>query len=252
MTNMPHRTIDTLRRGAAWLAAAVVLGLAAQCPAASPTAPGGKDDRRPSQASRPAPQSTAPQEGRQAPQGTSGFTLQGFRSAEFGMNDAQVRQAIARDFPAQARDMAVERHPLQRTQALLITVPELVPESGPARVAYILGHRSKSLMQVNITWGAPANPSASARQLIDTANVLTGYLRTAGYQPDTIVTNRALADGSVLVFRGSDAQGRTTSLILRGATEGEGDRQLEPASLQLSYARDPGNPDVFRIEKGQF
>ena len=181
--------------------------------------------------------------------------VSGFRSAQFGMAETAVRAAIAKDFPVQAKTIASETNPVEKTTALSLTVDDLVPESGPARISYILGYKSKALIQVNITWGAvaPGVAAAAPETLVNTAAQLSNYLSGAGYSPDSIVSNAVLPGGSLVVFRGNDSKGRMTLLAMRGRNETV-DKvvQFTPNQLQLSYVADPRNPDVFRLEKGKF
>jgi hypothetical protein len=180
------------------------------------------------------------------------FRLTGFRSALFGMTPDQVRQAIRRDFSIPADRIETAENGAERTQILAITVPDLLPGSGPAQVAYVIGFRTRQLVQVTVTFGGAANPQLSAAAAVDLARMLQTHLVSVGYKADTIGVNLAQPDGTVLVFRGDDAQGRRTIAALMGVAAPEGQRPAVPPMLQLSYIRDPQNPDVFQIRKGDF
>lgn len=55
------------------------------------------------------------------------------------------------------------------------------------------------------------------------------------------------------MFRGFDSDGRTTTLVLSGDFDTiDGKRRMTPTTLRLSYALDPKNPDVFRLDRGAF
>lgn len=180
----------------------------------------------------------------------------GFRSARFGMSEAEVRQAIVRDFglPADAIERTV--NPLEKTASLVVTVDEVLPDSGPAQLAYIHGYESKALIQVNIIWGAPARPEADAQSLIATGNILKNYFAQQGFAQDRVMTDVAMEDGSVILFRGADDQGRTILLHLKAAKPAGGDgadaAPLRASSLWLSYIANPVRPDIFRVEQGAF
>lgn len=177
----------------------------------------------------------------------------GFRSARFGMTEAALRTAIAKDFPAQVKALTSEQNQVEKTSALALAVDDLIPDSGPSLVSYILGYKSKALIQVNISWGARVGAPAKPETLVNTANQLALYLREAGYRPGSIITDSVAADGSLVVFRGEDAKGHITLLVLRGRTEkADKETRFVPTLLQLSYIADPRNPDIFRLEKGKF
>jgi hypothetical protein len=180
------------------------------------------------------------------------FRLTGFRSALFGMTPDQVRQAIRRDFSVPAEKIETVENGVERTQILAITVPDLLPSSGPVQIAYVIGFRSRQLVQVTVTFGGAANPQLSAATAVDLARMLQTHLASVGYKADTVAVNLAQPDGTVLVFRGDDAQGRRAIAALAGVAAPEGQRPSVPPTLQVSYIRDPQNPDVFQIRKGDF
>jgi hypothetical protein len=177
--------------------------------------------------------------------------VDGFRSATFGMTEAQLRTAIRKDFNLAGDKVAAEENPAERTTALSIVVNDLLPDAGPARISYILGFKSKRLFQVNILWGGSMAPDIAPEKLNAAAASLRDYFAAAGYVGDTVVTNARAGDGSIVWFKGADAQKRTTFLRTLGiAPTKEGEKP--GIGLLLSYAQDPQNPDIFRIAKGQF
>src|SRR5579863_130277 len=76
--------------------------------------------------------------------------IDGFRDAHFGMTEVELRRAIQADFPKAAVAAAI--NPTEKTTTLSLTAGGLLPDTGPARISYILGYRSKRLIQVNIVW----------------------------------------------------------------------------------------------------
>jgi hypothetical protein len=182
--------------------------------------------------------------------------IEGFRQAQFGMNEEQVKQAIRKDFPEPAGKLARTIHPTEKTIVLTLTVADLLPHSGNARISYILGHRSKKLSQVNIVWSSDGS-TAGDETIVGTANSLRDYFLTENFKPDSVVANHQLAPDSILVFRASDEQKRTILLVLSGVAadaraEDKKAPKPPPLTLELSYIEDPAHPDVFRIGRGQF
>jgi hypothetical protein len=178
-------------------------------------------------------------------------TIDGFRRARFGMNEQQVREAIRQEFP----DAAIARtlHPSEKTTVLSIAVADLLPDTGTARIYYILGYRSKTLVQVNLLWISDRSPSAD-EALVGAANSLRDYFMSQNYKRDNTVANRQIAQNTIIVFRTSDGKGRTILLVLSGAPAGARPVPQErlPLTLELAYIEDAARPDIFRIDKGQF
>ena len=187
-----------------------------------------------------------------APANAAEFKLNGFRSANFGMTAEQVRQAVRKDFSLGPDKIETADNAVERTQILAVTVNDLLPNSGPAQIAYVIGFRTKQLVQVTVTWGGTVNPQLAPASAVELARMLQGYLAGVGYKPDTVAANLGQADGSIVVFRGDDAQGRRTIVVLGGVAAPEGQKPAGPPVLQISYIRDPQTPDVFQIRKGDF
>ncbi len=72
--------------------------------------------------------------------------------------------------------------------------------------------------------------------------------------------NQGRSDGTVLVFRGSDAKGRMVVLLLAPIIDPADEKkagkdkpiEFKKAILRFSYIANPTKPNVFRIEKGRF
>jgi len=182
--------------------------------------------------------------------------VEGFRSARWGMDAAQVKAAILKDFGITAEKVKTEENAAERTTILSVTVSDLLEGAGPARVSYVFGFKTKKLIQVTILWGTPVDSQAHPDKIVTAANQLRQLFLDSGYQPETVVTNARMADGTILIFQGQDADKHTTVLRLANApapakgakTEGPGGS----VALSLSYTLDSRSPDIFRLKKGQF
>ncbi len=183
-------------------------------------------------------------------------SVEGFRSARFGMTEAEVRKALTKDFGVGDSEIVGSENAVEKTTALQITVNDLLPDSGAAKVGYVFGYRSKHLIQVNVVWGA-LEPKPTTENLTATASILRGYFFGQGFTPDRVITKAQLDDGSVIEFRGIDDKGRMALLLFinipqeSGAAD-EGTPAQQRLSLKLSYLLDPDSPDVFKIQKGAF
>jgi hypothetical protein len=178
-------------------------------------------------------------------------TVEGFRGAHFGMNEQQVRQIIREEFPAAAITTAM--NPSEKTTVLSVTVTDLLPDIGNARISYILGYRSKKLVQVNLLWTSDRSASGD-EALVGAANTLRDYFTSESYKPEKTIANRQIAEDTIIVFRTSDLNGRTILLVISGtpATAHTNKPGQSPLTLELAYIEDPAHPDIFRIAKGQF
>lgn len=176
--------------------------------------------------------------------------IEGFRSANFGMTVDEVRAAIKSDFALSGDDVVAGENAAERTGVLMIRSDKVLADGGPAQVSYVFGYESKKLIQVGVLWDGQTVEEA---KLLANGEVLSAHFRTAGYAPDTIKQGLVL-DNGILLFRGEDAEGRATVLLLQGVytqAEGQG-KTLTPTGLALLYAVDADKPDVFRIQAGQF
>ena len=115
-------------------------------------------------------------------QNASSALVEGFRSAKFGTDERAVRAAIKADFGLDAKAVSAEENPIEKTTALVATVETLEP-GGKAQIAYILGYKSKKLIQVNVVWGAPVDPGITAEKLTGTAVLLRNYFTQQPFAP---------------------------------------------------------------------
>lgn len=208
-------------------------------------------DAPPTPAAPPAAAATAPDTAAAAP---AAIDVNGFRSATFGMSEADVRAAIVKDFSVKPSAIAAGENPAERTRVLSVSVPDLLQGGGTAQVSYVFGYKSKTLIQVGVSWSHASDPKMTPDKLYADGDVLRSHFATAGYQPASIKSGLVLPNG-ILLFRGEDAKGHATILILEGEFRAGADskqRTLTPTALALLYSADPENPDVFKVGPGQF
>ncbi|MBT5551846.1 MAG: hypothetical protein HOJ79_15360 [Nitrospina sp.] len=178
--------------------------------------------------------------------------VNGFRSAQFGMNERDLIKAIRNDFGIGKKQISRQVHPNEKTITLSITVARLLPESGEAKVFYILGYKSKRLIHINVIWGRPVVKNPNAEAVVATANQLRNHFVQKKYQKEGFALNAQLGEGVILVFQGKDRKGRAARLLLSNP-KSEGDKKPgENIALTLSYIEKPEDPDVFRIKEGDF
>ena len=76
------------------------------------------------------------------------------------------------------------------------------------------GFQSKKLIQVNILVGHPVNSDITTQQVVESGNLLGSHFLKKRYQEDGLMAHARLSDGSVLIFRGKDQNGRMVLLRL--------------------------------------
>jgi hypothetical protein len=184
------------------------------------------------------------------------LTVGGFRSARWGMDEAEIKAAIQKDFGAPASNVSTTVNAVERTTVLTVMVRDLLEGAGTAQISYILGYKSKKLIQVTLLWGTPVDPRVPAENIVTAANQLRQLFLDSGYEPKTIIANARLVDGSILVFEGEDAAKHTTLLRLASTPSAANGSQkkggITSIALSLSYVLDSQHPDIFSLKKGQF
>jgi hypothetical protein len=182
--------------------------------------------------------------------------VDGFRSAQWGMTEPQLRAAMAKDFNLAADKIKAEDNLAERTHVLTAIVPDLLEGAGTGKISYILGYATKKLIQVNLLWGTAIDPQIAPEKIVAAADQLRQLLLDSGYDPQSIVTNLKMSDGEVLVFKGEDPDKHTTILRLAAAAQpvrqGRTEKPITVTALSLSYILDSRNPDIYRLKKGQF
>ena len=189
-----------------------------------------------------------------APSVDDTYVLTGFRSADFGMSEEQVRSAIEADFGVSGEDVVELAQDVQKTRALAVFTDDILPDTGRARIVYLFGYTSGGLIQVTVTMGAPVDEEMELRDLLAAGNQLRNHFLTQGYQSDTVIANQPINDAQIVFFRGFDVGGRMTLLTLTAPPAPEGDEGATPPppSLSLAYILAPEEPDVFEVQPGQF
>ena len=202
----------------------------------------------------PAPSATAPAAA-PAPVAAAA-TIEGFRSARFGMTEDEVRRAIRTDFKVEDGAIARGENLVERTALLIVRVPDLLPTAGPAQISYVFGFASKRLIAVNLAWAPSLGPANTVEGLIATATTLRNHFFSQNYPMEGRAALARMDEARVLAFRVADAANRIAAGILVGVDLEKGEAMTadgigEPI-LELRYVLNPTEPDVFRIRPGQF
>lgn len=193
------------------------------------------------------------------PQGKD-YVVTGYRGASFGMTEAEVRDAIARDFG----DVTVTTgsNSLEGTRTLTVTVSSLPPGDGPAAVSYVFGSATERLITINTVWRTAADADAAARdKLVEIAATAAGEF--LGYRWKLFTTARGIParPNALIVFAGGDEAGGGVEVALDGiqyawsASDGRtgmGPLPRGPAVLRIAYTANLAKPDISRLQPGSF
>ena len=178
------------------------------------------------------------------------FVVGGFRSANFGMDEQQVRAAIARDFGLSGQSVLVRDNNAEGTSVLIVRT-SLPPGPGEALISYILGATQHRLIHVNVLWAADAAATPAIRDAMANAGLqLTRFFRKEGW-PRSSPIRTGLTSNGILMFEATDTRGSSIAVEARGVAlvrKSDGKTQTSkatgPAMLRISFAQDPAHPDV--------
>jgi hypothetical protein len=189
------------------------------------------------------------------------YEVTGFRDARFGMTEPEVRAAVTKSLGVKSADLKSVPNPTEGTTLLIVQVDSLEPGPGPAVITYILGHKSKRLVQVNVVWGdeAPKNPP-DANAIIGAGTRLERYFQGFSWRKDTTRVGVPVGENAVVLFAGEDEKKGAVRLVVDGIKyqlnrEGKQTTSPDPKGaprLVINYIADRDNPDIAKIEPGKF
>lgn len=187
------------------------------------------------------------------------YEVKGFRSAMFGMTEAEVRAAIIKDFGVKSDDIRPTSNALERTTALTVSIPSLDPGPGPAVAAYILGYQSKKLIQVNVMWAQdPKAEKVDTGPYVVAGVQLVNYFNEFGWRDGKVGLGIPTGPSSLVLFAAEDEKTGAVQVVTDGvALERKSEGRIETTSraagqvsLRVSYIANRTAPDVFRLKGG--
>ena len=187
------------------------------------------------------------------------YETTGFRDARFGMAEQDVRAVVTKTLGVKPADIAAGTNTIEGTGVLTVKVASLDPGPGPARIAYIFGHSSKKLIQVNVVWGEDAAQGVDT--VLAAGTRLQRYFAGFAWKKDAARAGIPVGDNTVVLFAGDDEKKGSVRLIVDGVKyqmQREGNQPATspepkgPPKLILNYISDRENPDIAKIEKGKF
>jgi hypothetical protein len=189
------------------------------------------------------------------------YEVTGFRDARFGMTEPEVRAVVVKSLGLKPADIAVSANPVEGTTVLSARVASLDPGPGPAQIAYIFGHSSKKLIQVNVIWGEEKPKVRTDPNALMTAGArLERYFAGFTWRKDTTRAGIPVGPNTIVLFSGEDEKKGAVRLIADGVKyqmqrDGKETTSPEPKGppkLIINYIADRNNPDIAKIDKGKF
>lgn len=183
-----------------------------------------------------------------------GKDVDGYRSAQFGMTQKQVRDAIKKDFNLNNDQIESGKNLITRTQSLSVKVNDLLPDTGEGHVSYIFGYNSEALIQVNVTWQESQETDLTAEKILGIGGSLQNYFLSQPYDFKNVVTGVKTAPDTLILFRAEDADNDLLLLLVEGlkAQGQETEAETKPLTLKLSYQHNSDKPDIYQIPSGAF
>lgn len=189
------------------------------------------------------------------------YEVTGFRDAKFGMTETEVKATVAKSFGIKPSDIVTSSNPVEGTTVLTVRLASLDPAPGVARVAYILGNKSKKLIQVNVIWGEEgATASSDVAAMMTAGSRLERYFAGFIWKKDAVRAGIPVGDNTVVLFAGEDDKKGAVRVIADGVKyqmQREGNQTTSPdpkgpPKLIINYIADRDEPDIAKIERGRF
>jgi hypothetical protein len=206
----------------------------------------------------PASAQTAASATKAAPAAKTPFLIKGFRSAQWGMSEAEVRAAIAKDFKPDNAAITAFDNPAEKTHVVALHLDGLAPAPGTVNITYIFGATSQKLIHVNVVWSTGPTPAQQERDQMAAGGVeLSKYFLDQAWRAGATGAGAAPDASYFIFFQGADPKG--SAVELRGAgiciilKKGDAPSQpTGPATLRLAYYATTGASDTAAIKPGSY
>jgi hypothetical protein len=188
------------------------------------------------------------------------YVTKGFRSAQFGQDQAQVIAAIEKDFGVKPADVQHMTVPSDGTSALVIIQSQMAPAPGTVTITYVLG-KNGNLIHVNVVWQISGEANGVQRaQMVQSGLTLTSYFQSYSWDASKSLLNVPTGPNSVTMFMGRDNQGGTVQVAAAGVSfqhlqNGKSVSSPTPSGpvrLEVSYGSANEGSDIATIKAGQF
>lgn len=189
------------------------------------------------------------------------YEVTGFRDAKFGMTETEVKATVVKSFGVKPTEIVASTNPVEGTTVLTVKLASLDPAPGAARVAYILGNKSKKLIQVNVIWGEEgATATSDVNGMMTAGSRLERYFAGFVWKKDAVRAGIPVGENTVVLFAGEDDRKGAVRVIADGVKyqmQREGNQTTSPdpkgpPKLIINYIANRDDPDIAKIERGRF
>ena len=183
----------------------------------------------------------------------------GYRSATWGMTPAEVRAAVAKDFPGAEIGTEVT-DPVRRTRAFVAAVKALPPGPTPAAITFVFGANSGRLIHVNLDWQyADATPAQRQDILAAGSRAVAGY-NSYFWKFGSVARGVVTSVNSLVLFAAADEQGNKLEVRVQGVPyqvkTSTGLLDAPPptgqALLHIGLSSAGAEADIYTIKPGDF
>ena len=190
------------------------------------------------------------------------YAVDGYRGAKWGMTTAQVRQAVAKDFP-DARIGIDVLDPVTHAVMFVVLVPHLAPGPGPMAITYMFGAGGKTLFHVNLDWQADKATAAEQSALTEAGSQLTANFLGYYWKLLSVARGVPVGPNALILFAGAGETGGNVEVLLQGVgyslktAKGETIAMPPPAApaqalLHVAFSQSEKPADVYAIKPGEF
>ncbi len=184
--------------------------------------------------------------------------IKGFRSAAFGMTEAEVKATIARDFKPAAGALTASDNPVEKTHAIALHLAALEPAPGAVNISYIFGTTTHRLIHVDVVWSSGPTPTDTERlQMAAASTRLAAYFHGLAWQRGATTSSVAPDGAYAIVFAGVDPKDAAVEVRVSGVEIRRTNRAptvpAGPAVLRVAYYATTGKPDTASaVRTGNF
>jgi hypothetical protein len=187
------------------------------------------------------------------------YQVTGFREAQFGMTEPEVRQIAKKSFGVDDGDMTSSTDRISGAARLMVHVPSLDRGFGEGVVEYLFGYREHKLFQVNVVWGQDRNPPFTNAPMIAAALRLQRHFLGFAWAEQSVRIAVPVDARAVILFTAEDRRKGAVSLEidnvryqrLTNTTVDLIPEHLKGTRLTISYT-DLNASDTREVSPGEF
>jgi hypothetical protein len=178
--------------------------------------------------------------------------VRGYRSALFGMTEAEVRAAASRDFGVPPGKLAPGPDGEGGNRTLVLPVSYLEPVNRTGLISYVFDKATLRLISVNLLWSGGARADFANRDhMIASASAVTADLLGHSWAPLSQLRGVPVDPQTLIVFAAVDEAGAGVEVRLQNIQyeiQGAPRPPARPATgqplMRLSFVQQAKRPDL--------